>query len=258
MKKVFFFDVDGTLLPHGQMSVSVKTKYAITELQRLGHEVFLATGKSMEQAKAVSDDLAIENFVVINGQVIARNNEIIFEEGFTPEVINEWVAKAKTNGATIAFIGAKQSCLIEGENYKEAIEFFESVASTVPCSVEEFGFDFTVSEMLLVDDLGKYEFDAKVSKIVPWVEFGGDILPPAASKGRAITYFKENIVDGEVETYGFGDSQNDLEMFEVVDHPVVMGNAEDDIKTYGEVTTSASEDGIYNYLVEEKIITEME
>ena len=52
------------------------------------------------------------------------------------------------------------------------------------------------------------------------------------------------------DCYGFGDSNNDIEMMRTVAHSIAMGNGAQNIKDMCEyVTTSADEDGIYNALV---------
>ena len=51
------------------------------------------------------------------------------------------------------------------------------------------------------------------------------------------------------DTYGFGDSLNDLEMIKECSHGIVMGNGQDEVKALAEfVTTNVDEDGIANAL----------
>lgn len=51
--------------------------------------------------------------------------------------------------------------------------------------------------------------------------------------------------DAAYRTFAFGDSENDLPMMRVVDHPVAMGNALDSVKqTASYVTASVQEDGV--------------
>lgn len=51
--------------------------------------------------------------------------------------------------------------------------------------------------------------------------------------------------DAAYRTFAFGDSENDLPMMRVVDHPVAMGNALDSVKQAASyVTASVQEDGV--------------
>ena len=55
-----------------------------------------------------------------------------------------------------------------------------------------------------------------------------------------IDYLKINPDD----TYGFGDSRNDLPMLETVAHGIVMGDAPENLKKKFLATTSIYDDGI--------------
>ena len=56
-------------------------------------------------------------------------------------------------------------------------------------------------------------------------------------------------------TYCFADAINDLEMLKHVSHPIIMANADEKLKNYGfEMTDDVLDDGLYNYLVYNKLI----
>ncbi len=46
-----------------------------------------------------------------------------------------------------------------------------------------------------------------------------------------------------VPTYAFGDGVNDISMFEVVDHPIAMGNATEKLRPYAEYITDDNKSG---------------
>ena len=53
----------------------------------------------------------------------------------------------------------------------------------------------------------------------------------------------------------FGDGENDLSMFDVVDYPIAMGNAMDTVKKAAfDITLDNNHDGIAYYLREKHII----
>lgn len=48
------------------------------------------------------------------------------------------------------------------------------------------------------------------------------------------------------DCYAFGDSNNDISMFQAAGHGIAMGNACDELKNIADhVTTSVNDDGIY-------------
>lgn len=54
MKKIFFFDIDNTLLDHRTKAIPPSALAAIARLQRQGHCVVVATGRSFEHANPSS------------------------------------------------------------------------------------------------------------------------------------------------------------------------------------------------------------
>ncbi len=258
MKKVFFFDVDGTLLPLNQDNVTKKTIYAINELQKNGHEVFIATGKSIQHAGWVGDDLNVKNFIATNGQVMVRDGKIEYEKHFTLEDLETWQELARSKGMILGFQGTYQSGIFHGEEEleKKAKKFFDDVTIPYPDKLEAIPTEFKVGQMWIVGDLTEIEADETIYKVVRWPHTGGDILPASASKAYGIKYYLENI-DGEVETYGFGDGHNDIEMFQYVNNAIAMGNADDIVKSHAhQVIGTSVEDGIYHYLVKQGLIGE--
>ena len=77
---------------------------------------------------------------------------------------------------------------------------------------------------------------------------GSELTLPEFSKGSAIKVMLDAI--GPHETvYGFGDSENDISMLEAAEVAVVMDNATDAIKAYGDVIApGVSQDGVAQVL----------
>ncbi len=259
MKKVFFFDIDGTLLPHNEDYVTTKTKYAISELQKLGHEVFIATGKSIEHASWVGEQVGVNNYVATNGQVLSRDGKLEYEKHFEIKELEEWMEIAKTKDAVLGFQGTFDSGILAttDELAKLANNYFKEVTMPYPNIIDSYPTHFKVGQLWLVGDIDGVNPDENRYHVVKWPHTGCDILPKGASKAVGIKYYIDNI-DSNIETYGFGDGQNDIEMFQTVDNAIVMDNATDLVKTYAHhITKSCDEDGIYHYLVEQGIIGEM-
>jgi len=57
-----------------------------------------------------------------------------------------------------------------------------------------------------------------------------EVLNPKASKGNALSFLMEHLGIEKPETVCFGDSLNDLSMFEAAGYNVAMGNAKSDLK----------------------------
>ena len=75
----------------------------------------------------------------------------------------------------------------------------------------------------------------------------GEIMAPGVTKGSAIVKVVEMFGGSLSDAYGFGDSTNDLEMFDICGTAIAMGNAPDFVQQRADyVTDDCDSDGIYN------------
>ncbi len=256
MKKVFFFDIDGTLLPLGQDRPTERTKHAITELQNRGHEVFIATGKSIEHAKWLGDAVGVNNYIATNGQVMMKDGELLYENGFSLEDVKKWTEIAQKNDMIIGYQGAFESGMLNGntELITKAQLFFDDVTIEHPRLIENYPENYKVGQMWFVGDLSEINYDDEKYHVVSWPHTGYDVLPKGMSKAHGINFYIENS-DETIQTYAFGDGHNDVEMFEYVDNAIAMDNASERVKSFAsEITLSADDDGIYDYLLKADLI----
>ena len=83
----------------------------------------------------------------------------------------------------------------------------------------------------------------------------GEISNFGINKATAIHFLLDYLNFEEVETYGFGDSMNDIEMFNCVNHSIAMGNSRHGVKELAEfVTKDVLDDGIEFALKQYKLI----
>ncbi|MEI7614293.1 MAG: HAD family hydrolase [Betaproteobacteria bacterium] len=67
MKKIYFFDIDNTLIDHKTFSIPASALSAIAGLKQSGHTIALATGRSYAHAKAYVDQLQPDYVITQNG-----------------------------------------------------------------------------------------------------------------------------------------------------------------------------------------------
>ena len=257
MKKVFFFDIDGTLLPNGRKTPIESTVYAIKELIKSDHTVFIATGKNLQDAKTIGSMLGVENFMSTNGQTIFFEGEFIDRQFMKKTDLEYWRKLASDYDCAIGMQSDYDRYVIESEKIHLIEEFFDIVNLEYPVVEKEIRDEENINQMFIAGDFEKIKYDKSKYKIVQWTEIGADVLPIDASKGRAISFFIDQHPE-YVETYAFGDGHNDLEMFEQVEYSVAMGNSHEDVKMKAKyVTNSDTENGIYNFLVKHRLIKEL-
>lgn len=267
MKKVFFFDIDDTILPVGNNGIIPEsTKLSIQKLQQLGHDVFIATGKNHVMIKDILKQLNLNNYITSNGQVIAINDEIYYDNPFQQNQI-DYLTKEVTKfnqkyGENTVLIGCQENddYYVVGQNNEESqqhiYDAFNGLSIPLPRITEKFSSN-NIYQIWVLGNVQNIKADQYEDKfqIFRWDYKGCDVLPKEVSKAKAIQHLLDNYYQEPIETYAFGDGFNDIAMLQMVDNGIAMGNANDELKKVADhITTSTKEDGIYKFLQDNKII----
>jgi Cof subfamily protein (haloacid dehalogenase superfamily) len=256
MKKAFFFDIDGTILPNGYKTPLPSTIYAINELNRLGHTVFIATGKNLHDAKTIGAILGVDNYMSTNGQTIYFEGKFLDTQLLLREDLEYWKNLGEEYNCAIGLQSDYDRYVLESEKLVLINKFFDIVNLEYPTVESELRDEDNINQLFIAGNYEKIKFDENKYKIVQWTEIGADILPVNASKGRAISMFLD-IYSDYSETFAFGDGHNDLEMFSAVKQAIAMGNSHEEVKAAANhITTNDTDDGIYKFLVDNNIIKE--
>lgn len=254
--KLFFMDIDGTMVSKGK-KIDSKLIYAIKNLQSKGNKVIVATGRHMPLINKEIIDIGFDGFVAANGAYIKIGNDEIFNAKFDKKLIEKIIDLTKKNNF-IYYLEDKNIIYVNDQNHpihtnflanwdiesnfleddkKEKVINIAMIAYNEPSDCELIKTEF--SEFLdVVSHHGYNSCDLNIKNI---------------NKGigvqKVIDYFKPEI------SYAFGDGYNDLEMFNVVDKKIAMQNAVQELKEISsEITDSVFDNGIYNYLLKEKLI----
>lgn len=249
MNKVFIFDIDGTLLPHGKKECTFLTSYAISELKKK-NTVYIATGKSLDACKKISEALDINNIISSNGQVVSINNKIIYENYFKPEQI-EYVEKIlSSKNISYGIQGNYNKEIILNNDSEVLIKYLESVGINVENHEikEKYSGNFEVVQMWYTSNLN-IDFGEEFNKL-KWPINGYDIVLNDSCKSK---HFKQ--LFEEFYIYSFGDGENDIGMFGKSNVSIAMLNSNDKVKEYAScVCDDEYNNGIYKYLVKNLLI----
>lgn len=266
-KKVFFFDVDDTLLPVKLNShVSIENVKAIKKLkENPDNDIYIATGKSWEMIKNVREQLQISNAITSNGQNIKIKNEIIYEKFFKKNDVLKLQQYLKQNFSGKNLIVGCQEELgnyVLSENnepYKKYVhDIFTKLSVPVPKPQKEILDTAKISQIWIlgeVEDISLENFEIE-TKLFRWNQFGFDVLPKNSSKAKAIKYLlNTKYRNQKIETYAFGDGLNDIEMFELVDNSIAVDNAKEIVKKSAKyITDSCENSGVSKFLIKKKLI----
>ncbi|WP_066066317.1 Cof-type HAD-IIB family hydrolase [Neobacillus soli] len=256
MKKIVFFDIDGTLLDH-EKSLPASTKKALKLLKDNGVFVAIATGRAPFMFESLRLELEIDSFVSFNGQFVVFENEVIYENPLNEAELHRLSRDAKENKHPLIFMNEK-TMKASVPNHP----FIEMGMGSLNFPHPEEDASFYMNRKMYQTLLFCEEQTEKSYKtrypgfdFIRWHRYSVDILPAGGSKAEGINKMIERLGFKLKDVYAFGDGLNDLEMLREVGTGVAMGNAVPEAKALADfITSDVSEDGIWNGLKELNLI----
>jgi Cof subfamily protein (haloacid dehalogenase superfamily) len=256
MKKIVFFDIDGTLLDHDK-KLPDSTKKAIHLLKENGVFVAIATGRAPFMFEGLREELDIDSYVSFNGQYVVFENEMIYENPLNEEDLDRFSHLTSKNNLPLIFLNEKTM----KSNVKKH-PFIEismgSLKFTHPDYDPAFYKNRNIHQSLLFCEKNEEEKYASLFPnfhFIRWHEYSVDVLPQGGSKAAGIKKMIERLGFRIEDVYAFGDGLNDLEMLQAVGTSVAMGNGVPEAKDAANLITSdVAEDGIWNGLKKLQLI----
>ncbi|HYK74097.1 MAG TPA: Cof-type HAD-IIB family hydrolase [Pseudoneobacillus sp.] len=256
MKKIVFFDIDGTLLDHDK-NLPQSTKKALTLLKENGVFVAIATGRAPFMFENLRKELDIDSFVSFNGQYVVFENKVIYENPLDKDEIHRIYLNSKQNGHPLVFMN-EHTMKSSVEHHKFIEESMGSLKFTHPERNEEFYHTTPIYQSLLFcEEREEHLYTSDYSKFhfIRWHPYSVDVLPAGGSKAEGIKRMIDNLGFNIEDVYAFGDGLNDIEMLRAVGTGVAMGNAVEEAKSQANlVTRDVSEEGIWYGLKELQLI----
>ena len=86
-QKLIFLDIDGTLLPPGEMTVPASAVEAIRQARANGHKVFLCTGRNLRMTKPLLA-YGFDGFVCSAGGYVGCDGKILVDLPMEPAPVS--------------------------------------------------------------------------------------------------------------------------------------------------------------------------
>ena len=269
-QKLIFLDIDGTLLPPGEMIVPESAVDAIHRARANGHKVFLCTGRNLRMTQP-RFHYGFDGFVCSAGGYVGCDGKILVDIPMAPE---------QGSGLRAALERAGAECTLEvrDETYGgiKMIERFANLFPKTPGKVNseaerwrkmmEFGMTICPIEKYHGEPVYKIVFIAPNEECLTEVKrqyesqfvfcesclgdegggiVNGELINRKFDKGTGIKAICGFLGCSLADTIGFGDSDNDLQMTDVVGISVCMANGSDNLKKRCDrICPAVSEDGV--------------
>lgn len=254
MRKIIFFDIDGTLVDsmNGITDISPKVKEAIYRLKDEGHYVFIATGRPYAFLSEALLNFGFDGFILANGAQIILEDKIIFRDKIDKRFVEKAIQTFED--LAIEYILEDEYYSYLKEEYEGLYSFYESIGISRKLIKREYQIeDIEVQKMEMC-----CETEEAMQKCLDFIQAhpeydywhsvsakAFEVYPRRNTKATAILKVLEHLDIALENSFAFGDGKNDIEMLGTVGCGIAMGNASDEVKQYAHVTTeTVHNDGV--------------
>lgn len=246
---IVFFDLDGTLLT-SDVTVANTTIAAINQLQKNNILPVIATGRTVCEVQHIMQQAKIDSIVAMNGQSVFYQGQHIFSNNIDKAIIERVIAFSKAITAIpLAFYSDK--IMVISELSEPAITFYQYLKQAAPPVNTDVYRHEPIQMMLLLCQSGEEQYIDEFPELafIRNTPYCVDVFNAGGSKAFGIKKLLENKGFENIPTYAFGDGLNDIEMFQLVDYPIAMGNCVEPLKKLATfITDDNNHDGIVNGL----------
>lgn len=251
-RKALFFDIDGTLLSEVTKTVPESAKEALSRARSLGHLVFINTGRSYGETEKLHQIITeVDGWLCGCGTYAEAEGTVVLNRLMPTEQVQRIARLAVDSDADIFLEGpgicyycSKSGRMPFGQqlrkNFGNIIEWLEPEA--VCGEVNKF--------CILTDEQSdRKELFRNLDLDIAVIDRGDgfyECVPEGFSKATIIDVVLEAYGLELSDAYVFGDSTNDIAMFEHVPNAVLMGKHSPELEPYASFQTKMVEqDGIW-------------
>lgn len=252
-RKVFFFDIDGTILSEITGEVPASAVFALEELRKQGHLTFINTGRMYSSVPDVITTLPVTGYVCGCGTEIIYEGETLFLKQIPEERFREIADVVWKCNGDIVLEGVKDCYFSKKKSRFDKMEYlkraFNELDMGITCYIEDKDCECS-KYCFFADEESDMEGIMKNLSVDMDVMDRGhgfyEVSPIPCSKASGIDFIMKHFGLDKEDAFVFGDSSNDLSMFSVVEHAIAMGKHDPILEPYTEfVTKTVEEDGIF-------------
>lgn len=252
-----FFDIDGTLgwtdpvvreqLSDEERKLSPVPSPAVADAIRrfvaAGNRAFICTGRSPLDIHPKMASLPFSGMACLAGAYVKVGDTVLRDVALPPEVlscVDEVLAETGAGAMLESACGSIDVCGGTAGTHRPSPESVSEALECIPGGRAHKVVLPTPAARLVVERLA-----GVVDVSIMELELGNSEVGLRENcKSGAVRVILDYLGDTGT-TYGFGDSENDLSLFEQVDVPVAMGNASPDVKAAAAfVTGTVGNDGV--------------
>lgn len=261
-KAALFFDIDGTIISDTTKKIPQSAVEALKLAQENGHAIFVNTGRTICSVPAMVKSRGFDGYLCGCGTYIVYQDEVLMEHSIPEERGYEYIDKMKELQIEGFLEGTEDVYFSERISRFEGIEsvrrYMASMGLGMERTYEKKGIRYDKLLICTDEKSRKTEFfDAVRQDLIPLDRQNGvyECIQRNYSKATAIDYMRRKLGFEKSQIYVFGDSSNDLSMFEYADHAIAMGEHDPVLEPYAEyITDTVEKDGLVKAMRHFKLI----
>ncbi|MDR0924980.1 MAG: Cof-type HAD-IIB family hydrolase [Hungatella sp.] len=248
-RKALFFDIDGTLLSEVNRNVPESAKVALDQARKNDHLVFINSGRTYCLIGSIKKLVQVDGYCCGCGTRIVAGDQVLFSAAIPHErgleikgIIQEYDLDGVLEGTESCYFKKGISRLPQVERMKETIEREGNLS---PYSWEDDCYDFDKFCVFADEKSDLKGFSRALGLDFEIIDRGSgfyECIPSQYSKATAIELVLKHYGIALEDAYVFGDSTNDLSMFEYAKNCILMGHHSVELEPYATFYTKNVED----------------
>lgn len=258
-----FFDIDGTLVTDHHL-IRPSAIESVKQVEDHGHDCLLCTGRPLAMCEQILDAFDMHSAIINDGAAVIDRGEVIISHPISQDIVEDTIRKTYQHNGSIELLGI-HFCYQDAAAYQLFYDFRKEIYKNEDINVHMHKeglrrIDECQEEIYKMDVFfptleNSRQFQSEMSPALQYIPAGGytkeqgpkdgEIILKTVSKGTGIREYVRAKHGDLSDTYGFGDSDNDLGMLQTVAHPTVMQPGTENILKLAEyVARPPEKDGI--------------
>lgn len=247
-----FFDIDGTILSEITMKIPQSAMDAMRAAKAAGHLLFINTGRTLCSIPAIIKQFPFDGLLCGCGTYLTYQEEVLFSSSLPEkrgrEILNKMI-ECRLDGIVEAVDDIYLPQRISRfDRLEGSRRYFQNEGLGMECYLETGKFIYDKLFVYADEKSDRETFFQFIESDLVVIDRGGDTYECTQkeySKATACDFILKKFGMEKDQAYVFGDSMNDLSMFEYAQHTIAMGNHAKGLEPYTEyVTAEVEKDGI--------------
>lgn len=250
MQAICFFDIDNTLVPFGQNDIRKEEKDVLDKLKENGHYVFINSGRSLAFTPKYILDYPFSGYALGCGTYLEIDHKLISYFEFDSSLCKSITEDVQKYNLSVVFEGHHGHAFYTTTSHPIVTKLYQSciTQNTPMFDITDANYKYSKFCIFQTNAENENAFIQKYQNQLDFIQRSEnffEVVPKGYSKGEAVIQIAKYLNIPLENCWCFGDSTNDLSMLQVVKHPVVMGNGDEEVKKVAEfITHDCKDDGI--------------